>query len=152
MRPFDEIRDAIEECDPSSQLRFNWNRAFPDVPCSSDSIMGWLMSEHGLKRSEASCMPLPAVIELLKASVRVRKKSRSTGKKGKPGRKRGDRRPDKNEDSVIKAHRHGQNFEVTAKAAKVFTKDGRPDVRRVRRIIRAYKAANPGHEFKAADS
>ena len=73
-------------------------------------------------------------------------------KSKKPGRKRGDRKPDVKEPEVIKAHRHRQNLEVTARAAKVFTKDGRPDVRRVQRIIRAYKAANPGHEFPAANS
>lgn len=70
----------------------------------------------------------------------------------KPGRKLGDRNPDAKENAVIKAHRRGQNHEETAKIANVFNKDGRPDTRRVNRILRAYKRANPGHKFPAPNS
>jgi hypothetical protein len=70
----------------------------------------------------------------------------------KRGRKLGDRKPDKEENAVVKAHRHGQNHEVTAKLANVFTKDGRPDTRRVNKILRAHKKANQGHKFPPANS
>ncbi len=73
-------------------------------------------------------------------------------KTGNPGRSRGDRRPAPKENAVVKAHRHGQSHEVTAKNAKLFTKDGRPDARRAKRIIHTYKAANPGHKFPRANS
>ena len=64
MRPSDELLD------PSSQLRFCWARAFPQIPKSHDKIMGWLMTSHGMKWSEANRLPIPDVIELLKVEIR----------------------------------------------------------------------------------
>jgi len=70
----------------------------------------------------------------------------------KPGPKPGSRRPDKKETDIIKAHRHGQNHEVTARQSEVLTKNGRPDTRKVGRVLRAYKKANPGHKFPPCNS
>ena len=72
MRPLDELLDALNEVDPSSQLRFCWARAFPQIPKSHDAIMGWLMSSHGMTWSKAGRMPVTDVVELLKAEVENR--------------------------------------------------------------------------------
>ncbi|NQV24926.1 MAG: hypothetical protein HQ518_11215, partial [Rhodopirellula sp.] len=65
----DEIIDALEEVDPSTELRHCWQRLFPHIPQSYDSIMGWLISEHGFKRSEANKLEMSQVVELLKRAL-----------------------------------------------------------------------------------
>lgn len=67
--PRDLLAPIGQKADLYPQLRFCWQRAFPEVTASQDAIMGWLMSFHGMSWTEAGKLPDSKVIELLKKEI-----------------------------------------------------------------------------------